>query len=476
MSCSLEITLSRAGSLTDSPPEESASFGLLSVRMGDRLLTEAVSREREGAPPAVCEGPHVAGYSLAEWLVWNWWRLHWDEAVPPRHRSDARSRWDFSHCIETVGDGYVWPSITVAPEGEQTRIISEPSLVSDGDPFRYIASTTDELVPTSCFTAAVDEFVRQVLSRLGEAGLSDTNLHRLQGDLAQERDDPEITRFRRAEARLALDPDEASEEVIWRCLDDARALGESSWGELAAEAAYHGTGADDLASADGLRDIAASRGFITSRDSAIERHYPMVATGQLAVASEDSPTLVSSAAPSPAVPPWRVGADMAQRIRNEERLDGQPLSDVYLCGFVGLPASAITQTHRRGDRLSYALAEDETRVVLSSKHRTGRRFELARLLGDRLLASMHDYDGALFPATRAYTYRQKAQRAFAAELLSPFHAVEDFMSGDYSANRQQEVARHFRVSEMTIRTQLVNRGLLPREDAPDVAWRGPALD
>ena len=471
MSGLLEITVRLAGgSLHDSPPAENATFGLLSVRVGDLLLTEAVSREREGAPQVLCEGPHVAGYPLAEWLVWNWWRLHWDGSVPPRRSADARRRWDFAHCMETVGDGYVWPKITVVPESDLTHLVSEASLVSDRDLFRYIGPAADEVVSARCFSDAVHRFVRQVLDALEGAGLHDTNLHRLWCDLEQEREDPKLARFRRAEALLGLDPDEVGEEDIWRCLADADALGESAWTELAAEAAYNGVGAAEVASAPHLRSLAESRGFVASQNDRIELR-DLLPPKNLGAGSNGQGYIAFLA-----MPPWAVGAGMARRLRAREDLDGKPLDDEPLGGLAGLSPDVIKKTHRRGERLAYVLAEreGETRVVLRSGWRTGRRFELARLIGDRLLAEQSEYDDALFPATRAYTYRQKAQRAFAAELLSPFHAVEDLMAGDYSVDRQQEVARHFRVSEHTIRTQLVNHERIPREDAPDIAGRGLA--
>ena len=100
-------------------------------------------------------------------------------------------------------------------------------------------------------------------------------------------------------------------------------------------------------------------------------------------------------------------------------------------------------------------------MLLRSRVPAGRRFELARLLGDRLLGDVAD---SLLPATRSTTYRQKAQRAFAAELLSPFAQVLGMLDGDFSAENQQEVAEHFKVSELTIRTQLVNHRILDRDE------------
>jgi hypothetical protein len=120
-----------------------------------------------------------------------------------------------------------------------------------------------------------------------------------------------------------------------------------------------------------------------------------------------------------------------------------------------------------GPKISFALDEgvNSGRVVLRSKWVTGRRFDLARLLGDRLVPWG---SGRLFPATRAHTYRQKMQRSFAAEFLSPFEAVDEFLAGDYSMENQHEAAEQFEVSELTIRTLLVNhRRIEPEELAAD---------
>src|SRR5712692_6185826 len=101
-----------------------------------------------------------------------------------------------------------------------------------------------------------------------------------------------------------------------------------------------------------------------------------------------------------------------------------------------------------------------SRVVLRSKWQNGRRFDLARLLGDRVASPT----GRFFPATRAHTYRQKVQRSFAAELLSPFESVDDMLGGDFSVENREDVAEYFQVSEWTIRSLLVNHHRLERED------------
>ena len=88
---------------------------------------------------------------------------------------------------------------------------------------------------------------------------------------------------------------------------------------------------------------------------------------------------------------------------------------------------------------------------------------------ERLLSS----DGAepLRAVTRSYTYRQKAQRAFAAEFLAPIEAVDAYLDGDCSDDSQNEAAEHFQVSSYTIRSLLVNDHRLGRQGTLDALDR-----
>jgi len=159
---------------------------------------------------------------------------------------------------------------------------------------------------------------------------------------------------------------------------------------------------------------------------------------------------------------YRVGTQAAQTLREQEKLGVDPILDGQLAEMSGVEQAVFTG-RRQVPGISFALDKnhDRGRVVLRSKWKTGRRFELARLLGDRIVRPP---GGRLFPATRAYTYRQKMQRSFAAELLSPFDSVDEMLKGDYSMESQQEVAEHFDVSPLTIRTLLVNHGRIERDD------------
>jgi hypothetical protein len=408
--------------------EERACFAALGIQCNDRWLTEGL----DGFVNRVRQTPLLSAYHLAEWMAWNWWRLRWEP------RSNALE-WAFAHRLTTIGHGYVWPNVTIFSDGERTALIAKPTQERPSTVFRYISDFA-AIVPSGVFESAVDRFFGQVLGQLQAEGITETNLHRIHADLSEERQDREAARRRKLEALLGKDPDEADLSTLERLVTDAGSLGEQAVEELAAD---HASGSA-LLTADNLQQIAAGSGFAAS-----PRNTVRFASG--------------TGLPLPhEVPAWCLGADAARALREQQSLGWQPISDAALSHLAGVDAKALT-SDTGGGKISFALDRNQTdgRVVLHSRWRTGRRFQLARLLADRLVAPPR---GRLHTATRAYTYRQKMQRSFAAELLSPFEAVDAMLAGDYSAETQQDAAERFQVSERTILALLVNHRRLEREE------------
>ncbi len=450
-----ELTISLTTEVLDlGSPEERATLGLLALTANDRLLTQGIETPGE----TLRHGPYVPGFPLAEWFVWNWWRIRWESGRP----SDmiAPSRWDLAHRMQTAGDGYVWPNITICSDGVSAFVISTPSSTTDAVVFRFLGAGHREEISASALEEAVDGFAKDVLTRLEVAGLQDTNLHRLWEDLVSERTDPELARYRKLEAQLGHDPDEADEAAVRRRLRDAVALGEEAMGELAADAALNDNPLKGMVWSKDLSDIADSRGF----DADLRAGFSL--------------TDVAGMSKPGAVQAWRLGRQLARHVRLQAALDGERVSDERLAELAGTTTAAVSDATRRSPGISFALnrRNDHARISLRSGWATGRRFELARLIGDRLACTqIGNCREDLSPATRSFSYRQKMQRAFAAELLSPFDAVDDMMSGDYSEERQNEVARHFKVSPMTVQSQLVNNGRIRLEDDPEIFGRGAAV-
>lgn len=413
-------------------PEERACFAALSIYAHAQCLTEGC----DAWANRLRKAPYLSAYPFAEWLAWNWWRLRWEPRAPT-------PAWAFAHRTANIGGGYIWPDITVFSDGQRMGLIARGTPERPETPFRYLNNAA-VAIPATEFETGVDEFLAQVLERLNAAGIAESNLALIWREVQSERHDPGMSRRRTIEALLGCDPDDAAPETLERLLGDAESWGASAVEELAANAGCEG-GAAAPPTAVELQDLARRLGFAGAWDEAVG--------------------LTSSLSPADRArtPAWRLGARAARALRAQERLGSAPISDAVLAALSGTSADILKPNPSSGARFAFALKPTEraSRLVLRSRWNTGRRFELARLLGDRLLADPGD---RLFPATRAYTYRQKLQRAFAAELLSPHESVAAMLDGDASEESQQDVASYFQVSDWTIRTLLVNNGILDRND------------
>lgn len=427
MPAGLEIALAPEH-LHEGSPEERACFGLFAIRANEADLTGGI----DFFVSAYRAGPLVSGYHVAEWLAWNWWRLCHEP------RSTAPDWWR-AHKMTAIGEGYAWPNLTIFSDGVRTALLAEASVRADAKPFRYLGAPAC-IMPSREFEAAVDAFVARILGRLRDQGVAQTNLDLIWRDLLAERADPEQARRRRLEALLGRDPDTVEDGAVDRLITDSAGLGEQAAEELAAGHAREG----DPLTADSLDQLAAGGVDISTRD--------MVRLAAWTGSRQEGED----------IPAWRLGADAARALRDQEKLGFGPIADWKLAELAGTRADALIR-HSASPPISFTLdrSQSEGRLVLRSRWPTGRRFELARLLGDHLVIPP---SGALHVATKASTYRQKMQRAFAAELLSPFEAVEEMLDGDYSAEAQESASEHFQVSERTILTLLVNHRRLRREE------------
>ena len=444
-------------SLTPENPDcgteaERATFGLFAMTANEHLLTAGEDMGNR----KLLHGPYVPGCHIAEWLVWNWWRLRWEVRRPSDE--GALANWNFAHQMSTIGEGYVWPNVTIFSDGVLSCLSSEPSSDPETVLFCYLGASGRQWVRAETLENAIDGFLEDMLMRLDKEEIGGSNLHRLWNDLSEERENPELACYRRLEAQLGYEPDEADESELRPWLDDANKLGEKALGEIAADVKLGDHTSSSVIHEQDFVEIAGRDGFEANPNDAVKL---------------DSITGISQPG---SVQAWNLGQNFAQRIRSQENLGDQPIYNEVLTGFAGAMKDAISgKPDHPALNISFALDRRDSRsyVSLRPSRETGRRFDLARLIGDRVFCTqMYDSTEPLLPATRAYSYRQKLQRAFAAELLSPFTCVDDMMEGDYdSEEKQNEVANHFNVSPWTIRTQLLNNGRIGSEDAQDITDR-----
>lgn len=359
--------------------EDEATLGELGIHVGQTCLTQAIESESDN----LRDGANLSGYRLAEWLAWHWWRLRWE----PARQRPRDVDWSAAHDLACIGGGWLWPNITIKSDGERIHLHARPSRAVHTEPLRY---TTDanKIISAATFEEGIDEFVTSVLSRLEEYNRQDTDLHSIWSELSSERQDSEVSLYRRFEACLGFDPDEAEPVLIERLIEYGRTIGLDAMSEAAA---------DDHKSALGVREAARKFGFDTHPGDGVHGVSEMLAVDRSLV------------------PAWKVGVDLAHQLRRQEHL--------------------------------------------------GDRNEL------------------LHPATGTFTYRQKIQRAFAGEFLSPIDALLGFLNDDLSDEKQQDAAEHYmyrrllykRFSSITATSIEKNRNCRTRKQLPPEAviqWQG----
>lgn len=414
-----------AGADTTVLPTDESTLGDVVIAVEDEILTSAVDsvtgEERRGAT--------LSAYGLAEWLAWNWWRLRWE----PGHVGCID--WKRAHDVACIGGGWLWPNVTIHTDGVRMLFDAKPSKQSATE---YLFYTIDHTysISASAFENEVDRFVGDVLGRLDERALRSTDLHTMWRELTTERADPESRFYRKIEACLGFDPDEADNATVSRFLEGSASLGESAVTEIAAAGRT-------LPDARTLTEEAARTGFETRPEDGVQ--------GIGGPQRGDRGN----------TPAWQVGVDAACHLRDREALGSDPLPDRRLADLYGASESALS---RSGGNTGIAYALDgggKSRTVFRSKWKTGRRFEMARLLGDRLLDGI---DEPFRPATRASTWRQKMQRAFASELLCPIDSLVGAMKNDYSDDAKEEAADLFQVSPLVVAWRLADKGLVGRDD------------
>ena len=343
-----------------------------------------------------------------------------------------------SHMLSTIGSGYCWPDITITSDGFSTELACRAWTDTAHATFRYLGQERTEVVLTSAFDSAVDAFIESVLELLPGRGRPDDSLRTLWAEIRQERQDPVVERFRRMEARIGSDPDEREEGEIEALLARAVQLGEAAFEELASDPFVQTDENGRLLRDQEIEETARCFGFHWNPNEAVTLHD-----------APDSSAWGSEQA-------WKAGQSAAKALREQEHLGLDPLTDQRLCELVGVSEEALETDAVATKVIAFMLHQCESSsVVLRSGNLPGRRFELARLLGDRALVG----DGSLFPATSTSSYRQKVQRAFAAELLCPWDAAEPMLHAVVSEDDATDVANHFGVSPLLLMNRILDHGL-----------------
>ena len=309
-------------------------------------------------------------------------------------------------------------------------------------PLRFL-SGVDARVPAEEFEAAVRNFVESVTSRVeswhSQGADELQTLVVAWRDLCREIQDPESSFDRAIEARMGFDPDEA-EPTLLDCLHQAaNEVGRSPIEELAASS--KGQALDDFET-------------LWRRVRERSRHIRLDIGSEL---KEAATRLKHSD-----VKPWKKGAMLADRARREWAIGDGPVDNRALAELCGVSQNWIQADSREDTPIPVGFRNcgDEISLMASLKkrHPTGRRFALARIIGDHLLAGA---DEKLLPVTDAATDRQQFQRAFGQAFLCPINALRDQLGSRVPDDDViEDAAQYFDVSSWLIGSALVKYGLV----------------
>lgn len=347
--------------------------------------------------------------------------------------------WLQAHGFRSISNDYAWPDALIWGQDSRVVVSAKPDPVGIVGPVRFLSDIEELSLAAGDFEQGADGFLKCLA---GVAARDDSPLRRSIATLFEERGDPGISAWRRLEARLGFDPDTVPESLMEQLGELAKAFAEADI-EEAASAAPGPRAADILQqgiafaqSADGLAcDFAAARALVARQGIAMDNAIP-----------------------------WKSAETLASRLRAQMGVVG-PLPDVGLRDLMKIPSDPFASA--QASNLAYAIrvrTQSGDRIGLRSKWRVGRRFELARAVGDLHYTDGDDASpGRLGPIARSKTARQQFQRAFGASLLCPYSELQALLHTDPPESEDiAEAARHFDVSEQLVLSTLVNNQSLSR--------------
>ena len=414
--------------LIEEPRNESCSEpGHLRIRLGDSILTRLIRRGSH-EPDDWLEAPPVP---LAFWFIDNWWRIRWE---PTPHR-DLNAEWGLAHHLSSVGAGYHWPNVSIWGEGSRVGIAVHADANNLQPSLKFVAQPRLNYVPSLTVEAAIDRFVRDVLEHVGKTsdGL-DAEYRQLQA----ERADSTVAAWRRLEAMLGFDPDDAPDGLI----GGMEALTERYGSEPLQEAALAHQGEEATEVLETCIEAAESSNVVIGAPLAFDTSEKV---------EVDRSSLQ---------PPWRLAAKAANQLRYWLNVPPGPIRNTRLSEIVGTNVDCLTTKRRSTFDIPYALRlrqETGSRLALRSTWSHTRRFEICRSLGDIIWSR----DDAMCPLSAAKSERQKFQRAFAQGFLCPFADLQAYIDTDKPGEDDiHAAARHFHVSERLIKATLFNNHVI----------------
>lgn len=439
MSPSLQLEVKHEDAPFSDDPVERATWAELRILVEGRCVTEFWNQETGQKEESV----YVPLFSIAEWVVQNWWALLYEPChgdAPPK--ADVQwniedRKWLTRHCIRASDSALVLPYFHIFSNGSKIAAVWDEDLEA-GASVRYWTKRSFLLDRESVETA-LRNFVSKVLAWCGE--LDDQRVVQLRLDWetveSAGRDEHD---FCEAAGRMGLDP-----------------YGVRDWpdGLEAFVAGEFGDQISDPISTDFLE--------ATEPSDAVSLWRWIAEVQRQSNLSANAPFWSNS-------PIFHTAKDCGYHFAREARKcvnlsEADPIDNLtdFARELGGLTFSLEPRNHvpsRNVNALVGWVGDSDARVVGPAPPREDNaRFLIAR----GLYQALNGCAGGARLLTRASTWDQQAGRAFAAELLAPQEALAQSARSDMDFDERkaylEDAAKRFNVSELLIDRQLQNQGV-----------------
>jgi hypothetical protein len=434
-------------------PEHRATWARIEIKVGSDFVTLVEDRGSGSSRRSI----YCPLYPLAEWVAYNWWFLQastrpsnflaQEGVLATRASRPLPATLREHHSIRASGDGFAWPDLLIIPDDSETRLVwGNERVHSSHLPIRFL-TRGDQRVRSEQVQQELEILVTETLTRLAEHGVTGTVLEKEWA--AIQNTDPDEAEYCRAAARLGLDPYSDAEPYEQDIIQAAQAL----TGQILT----------DFLNAVSPNHIVRALAWITSLQHAIEDRLAVPGShDQIGAYSPDRGIIqelrvvASRHAASTSTFPWVVGYEQARLIRRHLALDSKKRLDVsgYVTSITRKAPDINLQALGAGTRRPRPLV-----VVGQNRPAASTRFTLSRALWHYIWD-----DAPLFMVTAAHTYRQRVERAFAAELLAPAEGIVQLLESPPETASEEEldpIAQHYGVSPMVIEHQLRNHLIAP---------------
>jgi len=403
-------------------------------RFASRLWDKTLEEEREALD--------VPAFPIARWIVQNWWSLFnelcpW-ESVPRKPIIGAAwLSWTRRHCLRSADSALFLPKLFLYSDGQNLRTEWHADLPESmpNMPGEFISDGVEQLDPQAT-EVSLAQFVNHTLGRVEDVQDDRVNQVGAQWSVIQNADAEERD-FCILAGRMGVDPynqDEMSDDLA-RFFEEMLTSAEVPL----------------------VRDLTE-----VARPDSAEVQWLWVEGVSRDLRLGPCTITLPFELPSKRLPPPDYGYQLARKVRAAADLEFEPLLSVEEATNIAVHGTFRTEerNHIPGQGIKSIVGQSNSGAIIAAgpmnRHAYSQRFVNARNVFHALATSRESQR----LVTNAYSWDQKASRAFAAEFLAPQQALINRLSrstADPLAVRQ--LSKEFRASTYVIERQLENAGV-----------------